>query len=73
MPIDRFKDRMDRLIREIRNSPKARGAERIRLPGEMEWEYHERAVTEGMVLPEDVVDRLAGLAEDIGLNMQDFF
>lgn len=73
MPIDQFKSRVDRLIREIRESPKAKGSDRIYLPGEMEWERRERALTEGMALPEDVIDRLMGMAEDIGLDMRSFF
>jgi LDH2 family malate/lactate/ureidoglycolate dehydrogenase len=73
IPIDQFKARMDRLIREIRESPKAKGSVRIYLPGEMEWEKREQAMEKGMQLPEDAIDRLIGLAEDIGLDMGLFF
>lgn len=69
MGIDRFKARMDAAIREIRDSPKATGSDRIYLPGEMEWEKRETALREGMLLPEDVWQRLAGLAEDFGLDL----
>lgn len=73
MPIDRFKDRVDQVCREIKESPKAKGSERIYLPGEIEWENRERALAEGMQLPEHVVDRLMGLSEDIGLSPERFF
>jgi ureidoglycolate dehydrogenase (NAD+) len=73
MPLDRFKDRMDHVIREIRQSPRAKGSDRIYLPGEMEWENRERALREGMILPEHVVDRLVGLAEDTGVDIKAFF
>lgn len=69
MPIRTFKARMDGLIRELRAAPKARGSDRIYLPGEMEWERRERALVEGMVLPADVVASLCGLAEDVELGL----
>src|SRR6266542_5733320 len=47
MPVERFKERMDQIIREIRDSEKAAGAERIYLPGEKEWERREKALVEG--------------------------
>ena len=73
MPIELFKSRIDRLIREIKDAPKAKGCNRIYLPGEMEWENRSRALVDGMQLPEHVVDRLVGLSEDIGLDMDKFF
>ena len=68
MPIEQFKARMDQMIREIRGAPKAKGSERIYLPGEMEWERREEALKNGMELPPDVVASLVGLAEDWGLD-----
>lgn len=73
MPIARFKDRMDHVISEIKASPKAKGSDRIYLPGEKEWDNRERALQEGMILPEHVVDRLIGLAEDAGIDIKEFF
>ena len=35
-------------------SPRAEGSDRIYLPGEIEWERRDRALAEGIVLPEDV-------------------
>lgn len=70
MPLQQFGERMERLVHEIRSAPKARGSERIYLPGEMEWERRERALREGLDLPPDVIDRLAGLAQDVGLQAE---
>jgi ureidoglycolate dehydrogenase (NAD+) len=69
MPIRKFKDRMDRLIREIKTSPKADGVDQIYLPGEIEWLKREKALKEGIQLPDDVVANLVGVAEDIGLDV----
>ncbi len=64
-----FKHRMDRTIREIRGSDKAAGADRIYLPGEMEWERREKALVEGIELPEDVVASLRALTEELQLDL----
>jgi ureidoglycolate dehydrogenase (NAD+) len=67
MPIQTFKERIDWMIREIKKAPLAKGAERIWLPGEMEWERQEAALRHGMQLPDYVVVNLVGLAEDVGM------
>jgi hypothetical protein len=36
----------------------------------MEWERRDKALTEGMQLPEDVMASLAGLAGDVGLELK---
>ena len=73
VPIQEFKDRIDWLIREIHGAPKAKGAERIYLPGEMEWERRAEALGRGMLLPDDVVASLTGLAEDVGMEIRSLF
>lgn len=73
MPLDQFKGRIDGLVREIKSAPKARNADRIYLPGEMEWERYEVAEAEGILLPVDVVASLRGLAEDVGLDASKLF
>ncbi|HXT39791.1 MAG TPA: Ldh family oxidoreductase [Candidatus Angelobacter sp.] len=69
MPVEQFEERMDRTIREIRQEPKADGADRIWLAGEMEWERREKALEEGIDLPDDVTASLRGLSEDLNLNV----
>jgi len=59
---------MDTLIRQIKDAPRARGVERIWLPGEKEFEYQDRALAEGLALPADVQANLRGVAEDLGLT-----
>ena len=68
MPLGEFKARMDGMIREIKAAPLAKGAERIYLPGEIEWEKQEVALVAGIPLPPDVVASLRGLADDVGLE-----
>jgi ureidoglycolate dehydrogenase (NAD+) len=69
MPLEEFRARMDHLIRGIKESRKAKGSQRIYLPGEMEWEKRERALEHGMALPDDVMASLEGLAADTGADL----
>ena len=68
MPIEKFKARMDHLIREIKSAPKAKGNDRIYLPGEMEWDKREAALKNGLQLPDYALLNLVGLAADTGLS-----
>ena len=61
------------MIREIKNSPNAKGSNRIYLPGEMEWEKLEKNQKEGILLPDDVMMNLKGMAEDVGLSIDELF
>lgn len=67
MPRDMFQQRVRQTIEEIRAAPKAKDAERIYVPGEMEWERREKALAEGIELPDDVVANLRALEEELGL------
>ena len=69
-PIQNFKERIDWMIREIKKAPRAKGTDRIWLPGEMEWERQEAALRDGMRLPDYVITNLVGLAEDVGMLPQ---
>ncbi|MCI5529870.1 MAG: Ldh family oxidoreductase [Blautia sp.] len=49
MPAELFEKRMMRMITELKNAPKAKDAERILVPGEMEWEKYELAEKRGYI------------------------
>ncbi len=68
MPLDLFKERMDAMIKGIKDSPRAKGAERIYLPGEKEWEKREEALRNGIRLPADVVAGLMKMGEELHLR-----
>ena len=69
MPIDEFASRMDKMIKQIHEAPKAKGTERIYLPGEIEWEKARVNAAEGIELHEDVVLSLKGMADDLGMDV----
>jgi ureidoglycolate dehydrogenase (NAD+) len=68
MPAARFAERMESLIDEIHSSPVADGASRLLMPGEMEWERHDRAMREGITPPPDVVEKINEAASLVGLS-----
>jgi len=70
MPGSSFRERLQQTMGEIREAPKARGHDRIYLPGEMEWERRARALREGIEMPEDVLAVLRQLAGEVGLDFE---
>jgi len=61
--------RSPHLIREIHASEKAEGAGRIYVPGEIEFERREKAIVEGIDLPDDVVSSLRALGAELGMDV----
>ncbi len=53
-----FEARADQLIDQLHAAPKAEGAERILVPGELEWERRRAALEQGIPLPADVLEKL---------------
>ena len=64
-----YADRIETMAQELRELPRAKGTERIYLPGEMEWERYQKAEKEGLSLPDDLLDSLLGLADDSNLTL----
>ncbi len=71
--IAEFKKRADDLVNEIRSAPKAKGSDKIMLPGDFEADNRERALAEGIVLPADVVASMSDLATELKFKLQDWF
>lgn len=71
MPIEIFKERMDRYINEIKAEPKANGVKEIFIPGEIEHRLVlERKLT-GIELPEKVERELEEIGKRYSLNLTD--
>lgn len=69
-PVDSFKQEMDRVIREIRESKRMEGVDCIWLPGEIEhYQIHER-LEKGIPLAPIVVSNLRQLASELKLADQ---
>ena len=68
MPLDEYYERIDELIRRMREAPKAVGVERTYVPGEMEHDSEAVSRREGVPLTRMAAENLAGLADDTGLS-----
>ena len=68
---DEFKDRMSRLVRELKNGPKAKGKNEIFLPGEMEWNKYIKAKTMGeLELTDAMAESLLKLSDKTGIRIE---
>ncbi len=72
MPKDRFKARIDELIRQIKNAECAPGVDRIFLPGELEQERKETRLKDGVPFWEDTKDELEKICQEFGLEPSAF-
>ncbi|MDH7498918.1 MAG: Ldh family oxidoreductase [candidate division NC10 bacterium] len=68
LPLSEFKARMDQMIRDIKNSKKAKGVEEIFLPGEIEMGIEAKRRKEGIPLSRAVYEELCGLGEELGVK-----
>jgi len=66
-PVEAFKQEMDRVIREIRESKRMDNVDRIWLPGEMEHYRVQERLAKGIPLAPAVVAELRKLAESLKL------
>jgi L-2-hydroxycarboxylate dehydrogenase (NAD+) len=67
-PVDRFKAQVDAAVREIRNSERMEGVDRIRLPGERSWALIAERSTGGIPLSPALCRMLNDLAADLGVD-----
>jgi LDH2 family malate/lactate/ureidoglycolate dehydrogenase len=67
MDAPQFKARVDTALRELKESPRAPGVDRIYAPGEIEHETRLRRLEEGVPLPQEAVEELRALGEECGV------
>ena len=66
-----FKERVDKLIEDTHNLPKAKNTKQLFVPGEIEWtKFAANDKTGEIKLPSDVVDELKKLAITTGLELK---
>jgi LDH2 family malate/lactate/ureidoglycolate dehydrogenase len=63
-----FKTRVDQLVRELRNSERMPGVDRIWLPGEQSHEKRERYAQSGIPLAAGLLEQLNKLADELGID-----
>lgn len=67
-PAAEYAERTRRFAEEVRSAAPAEGADRVRLPGDPEWERRRRALDEGLFLPADVREKLVEAGRLVGLE-----
>jgi LDH2 family malate/lactate/ureidoglycolate dehydrogenase len=67
-PVDAFKREVDRVIRELRNSERMEGVDRIWLPGEMEYERICERRKNGIPVAASTIQQLRQLAAELNLS-----
>lgn len=67
-PLDEFKATMDDIIRRLKGSAKAEGAERIYIHGEKEFEEEERRRQAGILLHPRTVAMMQQIARELGVE-----
>jgi ureidoglycolate dehydrogenase (NAD+) len=73
LPLEVFAQRIKELENKIRRAPKAKGVDRIYLPGEKEWERYHAALISGIMLPEHMISSLLGVADDYDVDIKLYF
>ena len=68
MGLDTFKKTTGGILRELRASEKAPGAERIYTAGEKEWDAWQERKDKGVPVGEAIQRELIGLRDELGLD-----
>lgn len=68
LPMEGFQRRVDSMIQQLRQAPRAKGSDRIYVPGEMEWERREDCLKNGIPLPSAVFASLYRAGEECGVD-----
>ncbi len=65
--VDEFKNRVDRMIQEIKSVPPAKGVNEVLLPGEIESRIQQRREAEGIPLAPAIVNDLHQMGLEFGI------
>ena len=70
MPRELFEARVNQLVEDLKSRPKAKGADQIYLPGEIEWNKRQSALDAGtLALTDAMVENLSALSEMTGIQI----
>lgn len=71
MPMPLFEQRMEQMVQELKSRPLAKGAEKIYLPGEIEWEKRQAAEACGILtLTDAMVENMQQLSALTGIGIE---
>ena len=71
IPMELFEERVEHMVNELKNAPKAKHAEKIFIPGEMEWAKYEAAEECGWIeVTAAMVENMENLSKMTGNHVQ---
>lgn len=70
VPLEDFKNRVDKLVKSVKNSPKAEGVKEILIPGEPESNERERRLRDGVPISEKAWQPLMQACKEYGLDVE---
>jgi LDH2 family malate/lactate/ureidoglycolate dehydrogenase len=71
--VERFKRRVDKIIREVRGSRRADGSDRLLVPGELEANFERAYASEGIPLAATTINDIADQAEKLRVDASTLF
>ena len=70
--VGEFKSRVDGAIRQVHESRRSPGVERLLVPGELEFETRERNAGTGIPLSDETLSDLGAAAAGVGVDVSDY-
>lgn len=70
VPLEQFRDQADKLVKSVKNSPKAEGVKEILIPGEPETNERERRLKEGIPISEKAWQPLMQACKEHGVDVE---
>lgn len=72
VPRESFKEKVDKLIKDIKSCQPAAGFKEVLIPGELEFREEEKRFKHGIPLSEEEWRTIQELAETLGVNLESF-
>ena len=67
--LDKFKERVDNLLKKVKDSPKAPGYDEILIPGEPERRKKKKLLSEGIFVEDKTWNDIASLAKELNIKL----
>lgn len=71
MPLPEFKKKIDKLIRDLRNSPRVQGIQSVVVPGEPEFRMRDLRIKQGIPIPNKAWANIQLLAKKLNVKIPD--
>lgn len=71
MPLEAFKERVDKLFKKIKETPPMPKCKEVLIPGEIEFNTEEKRLKEGIFVTEKTWQDISKLAGEMGLNLKE--